>query len=95
LYVIFKPSVVFPDIRTVSAHIQPTDFNQLLLLTSSSVFQSAAAPGWTLKKPAQHQALFVSILNHHPTLPFNLTYAQAVTGNTNSKPKLSQLPLSK
>jgi hypothetical protein len=34
---------------SLSAHIQPTDFNQLLLLSSSSVFQSAAAPGWTSK----------------------------------------------
>jgi hypothetical protein len=32
----------------LSAHIQPTEFYQLLLLSSSSVFQSAAAPGWTL-----------------------------------------------
>jgi len=34
---------------SLSAHIQPTEFYQLLLLSSSSVFQSAAAPGWTLK----------------------------------------------
>jgi hypothetical protein len=34
---------------SLSAHIQPTEFYQLLLLPSSSVFQSAAAPGWTLK----------------------------------------------
>jgi hypothetical protein len=33
----------------LSANIQPTEFYQLLLLSSSSVFQSAAAPGWTLK----------------------------------------------
>jgi hypothetical protein len=33
---------------SISAHIQPTEFYQLLLLSSSSVFQSAAAPGWTL-----------------------------------------------
>ena len=33
---------------SLSAHIQPTEFYQLLLLSSSSVFQSAAAPGWTL-----------------------------------------------
>jgi hypothetical protein len=33
----------------LSAHIQPTEFCQLLLLSSSSVFQSAAASGWTLK----------------------------------------------
>jgi len=33
----------------LSAHIQPTEFYQLLFLSSSSVFQSAAAPGWTLK----------------------------------------------
>ena len=29
---------------SLSAHIQPTEFYQLLLLSSSSVFQSAAAP---------------------------------------------------
>jgi hypothetical protein len=34
---------------SLSAHIQPTEFYQLLLLSSSTVFQSAAAPGWTLK----------------------------------------------
>jgi|GEM_PF-2168009 len=34
---------------SLSAHIQPTEFYQLLLLSSSSVFQSAAAPGRTLK----------------------------------------------
>jgi hypothetical protein len=34
---------------SLSAHIQPTEFYRLLLLSSSSVFQSAAAPGWTLK----------------------------------------------
>jgi len=34
---------------SLSAHIQPTEFYKLLLLSSSSVFQSAAAPGWTLK----------------------------------------------
>jgi len=34
---------------SLSAHIQPTKFYQHLLLSSSSVFQSAAAPGWTLK----------------------------------------------
>jgi len=34
---------------SLSAHIQPMEFYQLLLLSSSSVFQSAAAPGWTLK----------------------------------------------
>jgi len=33
---------------SLSAYIQPTEFYQLLLLSSSSVFQSAAAPGWTL-----------------------------------------------
>jgi len=33
---------------SLSAHIQLTEFYQLLLLSSSSVFQSAAAPGWTL-----------------------------------------------
>jgi len=33
---------------SLSAHIQPTEFYQLLLLSSSSVFQSSAAPGWTL-----------------------------------------------
>jgi hypothetical protein len=33
---------------SLSAHIQPTEFYRLLLLSSSSVFQSAAAPGWTL-----------------------------------------------
>jgi hypothetical protein len=33
---------------SLSAHIQPTEFYQLLLLSSSQVFQSAAAPGWTL-----------------------------------------------
>jgi hypothetical protein len=33
---------------SLSAHIQPTEFYQLLLLSSLSVFQSAAAPGWTL-----------------------------------------------
>ena len=33
---------------SLSAHIQPTELYQLLLLSSSSVFQSAAAPGWTL-----------------------------------------------
>jgi len=32
---------------SLSAHIQPTEFYQLLFLSSSSVFQSAAAPGWT------------------------------------------------
>jgi len=32
----------------LSAHIQLTEFYQLLLLSSSSVFQSAAAPGRTL-----------------------------------------------
>jgi hypothetical protein len=34
---------------SLSTHIQPTEFYQLLLLSSSTVFQSAAAPGWTLK----------------------------------------------
>ena len=34
---------------SLSAHIQPTEFYQLLLLSSSSIFQSAVAPGWTLK----------------------------------------------
>jgi len=34
---------------SLSAHIQPTGFYQLLLLSSSSVFQLAVAPGWTLK----------------------------------------------
>jgi hypothetical protein len=34
---------------SLSAHIQPTEFYQHLLLSSSSVFQSAAAPGWTSK----------------------------------------------
>lgn len=34
---------------SLSAHIQPTEFYQLLLLSSSSVFQSAAVPSWTLK----------------------------------------------
>lgn len=34
---------------SLSAHIQLTEFYRLLLLPSSSVFQSAAAPGWTLK----------------------------------------------
>jgi len=33
---------------SLSAHIKPTEFYQLLLISSSSVFQSAAAPGWTL-----------------------------------------------
>jgi hypothetical protein len=33
---------------SLSAHIQLTEFYQLLLLSSSSVFQSAAALGWTL-----------------------------------------------
>jgi len=33
---------------SLSAHIQPTEFYQLLLLSSSLVFQKAAAPGWTL-----------------------------------------------
>jgi hypothetical protein len=33
----------------LSAHIRLTEFYQLLLLSSSLVFQSAAAPGWTLK----------------------------------------------
>ena len=45
---------------SLSAHIKPTEFYQLLLLSSSSVFQSAAAPGWTLKIPAQQQALAVT-----------------------------------
>jgi len=39
----------FLSFISLSAHIQPTEFYQLLLLSSSSVFQSAAAPGWTLK----------------------------------------------
>jgi hypothetical protein len=34
---------------SLSARIQPTEFYQFLLLSSSLVFQSAAAPGWTLK----------------------------------------------
>jgi hypothetical protein len=34
---------------SLSTHIQQTEFYQLLLLSSSSVFQSAAAPGWTSK----------------------------------------------
>jgi hypothetical protein len=46
---------------SLSAHIQPTEFYQLLLLSSSSVFQSAAAPGGTLKIPAQQQALNVRL----------------------------------
>jgi hypothetical protein len=33
---------------SLSSNIQPTEFYQLLLLSSSTVFQSAAAPGWTL-----------------------------------------------
>jgi hypothetical protein len=45
---------------SLSSHIQPTEFYQLLLLSSSSVFQSEAAPGWTLKIPAQQQALAVA-----------------------------------
>ena len=44
---------------SLSAHIQLTEFYQLLLLSSSLVFQSAAAPGWTLIIPAQQQALAV------------------------------------
>ena len=35
---------------SLSAHIQPTEFYQLLLLSSSSVFQSVAAPGWTFNE---------------------------------------------
>jgi hypothetical protein len=31
---------------SLSAHIQPTNIYQLLLLSSSAVFQSAAVPGW-------------------------------------------------
>jgi hypothetical protein len=34
---------------SLSAYIQPTEFYQLLLLSSSLVFQSAAARGWTSK----------------------------------------------
>jgi len=34
---------------SLSAYIQPTECYQLLLLSSSSIFQSAAAPGWSLK----------------------------------------------
>jgi hypothetical protein len=34
---------------SLSTHIQLTEVYQLLLLSSCSVFQSAAAPGWTLE----------------------------------------------
>jgi hypothetical protein len=44
---------------SLSAHIQPTEFYQLLLLSSSSVFQSAAARAGHYKIPAQQQALAV------------------------------------
>jgi hypothetical protein len=37
------------DFLSLSAHIQPTEFYRLLLLSSSSVFQSAVGPGWALK----------------------------------------------
>ena len=50
----------FLSFISLSAHIQPTEFYQLLLLSSSSVFQSAAAPGWILKIPARQQTLPVS-----------------------------------
>jgi hypothetical protein len=33
---------------SLSTHIRLTEFNQLLLLSSSPVFQPAAIPGWTL-----------------------------------------------
>jgi len=57
---------------SLSAHIQLIEFYQLLLLSSSSVFQSAVAPGWALKIPAQQQALDVgchttSIMNFKHT----------------------------
>ena len=44
---------------SLSAHIQPTEFYQLLLLSSSSFFQSAAVRAGHYKIPAQQQALAV------------------------------------
>ena len=44
---------------SLSAHIQPTEFYQLLLLSSSSVFQSAAVVGGRITIPNLHKALLV------------------------------------
>jgi hypothetical protein len=44
---------------SLSAHIQQDGILQLLLLSASSVFQSAAAPGGHYKIPEQQQALGV------------------------------------
>jgi hypothetical protein len=51
---------------SLSAHIQPTEFYQLLLLSSSSVFQSTAARGWTLKNTS-------TAASSVRCMPFNVT----------------------
>ncbi len=48
------------------AYIQPTEFYQLLLLSSSSVFQSAAVPGWTLKNTSTAAS---SVRKRHSLFP--------------------------
>jgi hypothetical protein len=56
---------------SLSAHIQPTEFYQLLLLSSSQVFQSAAAPGWTLKNISTAAS---SVRCRQPDMPSNKSY---------------------